>query len=304
MIKSPFFPQVNLLLRVLPYLMEDERFALKGGSAINLFWREMPRLSVDIDLTYLVIEDRETTLNNISNILFKASEKISKSLPLLKINPRIGKDKKIKKLIINSTDALIKVEPNETIRGTVFPCEINDLCRRAQDEFELFLSARTLSLADLYGGKICAALDRQHPRDLFDLKILWENEGLTEEIRKAFLVYLISHNRPMHEILNPNLLDFKDVFNNEFLGMTNLKVTYPELCQVRQTIIQHLQTELTTDERRFLLSVKEMNPDWSLIGISGIENLPAVKWKMQNLKRMSKTKHSHFVNLLKQVLNL
>lgn len=64
--KTPFFQQVELLLRVLPFFVQDERVALKGGSAINLFVRNMPRLSVDIDLAYLVIEERETSLNNIS----------------------------------------------------------------------------------------------------------------------------------------------------------------------------------------------------------------------------------------------
>ena len=86
--------------------------------------------------------------------------------------------------------------------------------------------------------------------------------------------------------------------------MTNLSVTYKELEEVRKTIIELIQTNLTMKERQFLLSFKEMSPDWSLIELSGIENLPAVKWKMQNLTKMSKTKHSRFLKLLKQVLNL
>jgi predicted nucleotidyltransferase component of viral defense system len=300
--KKPFFQQVDLLLRVLPYLVQDERVALKGGSAINLFVRNLPRLSVDIDLTYLVIEDRETSLNNLSQILHSSSQKISAALPNLSIQPSLSREGRIRKLIINSGRAIVKVEPNETIRGAVFPCEIRDLCQKAQDEFEMFLSVPTLSMADLYGGKICAALARQHPRDIFDIKILLENEGLTEDIRKAFLVYLISHNRPMHEILNPNLLDFEAVFNNEFKGMTTVAVTYQELCQVRLNLIQLLQTELTIVERRFLLSVKEKKPEWTLLGIPGIENLPAVKWKLQNLEKMPSSKHLFSVLQLKRVL--
>ncbi len=61
-----------------------------------------------------------------------------------------------------------------------------------------------LSFADLYGGKICAALDRQHPRDLFDIKLLSEARGLNEEVSQAFVIYLASHNRPMSELLSPN----------------------------------------------------------------------------------------------------
>ena len=300
--RTPFFKQVELLLRVLPFFVQDERMALKGGSAINLFVRNMPRLSVDIDLAYLVIEDRETSLNNISQILYSSSQKISSVFRNINIQPSYSQSRHLKKLFIKSEDSLIKIEPNETIRGTVFPCILYDLCIPAQNEFLMFIRVRTLSMADLYGGKICAALDRQHPRDIFDLKILLENEGLTEEIRKAFLVYLISHNRPIHELLNPNLLDFKTVFNNEFEGMTTVSVTYEELCQVRQNLIQLLQTELTDLERRFLLSVKEKKPDWTLLGIPKIENLPAVKWKLQNLEKMSTAKHSSSLEKLKRVL--
>ena len=62
---SPFFKQVELLLRTLPYIAAEKCFALKGGTAINLFVRDMPRLSVDVDLTYLPVEPREESLGKI-----------------------------------------------------------------------------------------------------------------------------------------------------------------------------------------------------------------------------------------------
>jgi predicted nucleotidyltransferase component of viral defense system len=188
--------QVKLLLRVLPFFVNNNIFALKGGTAINLFVRNMPRLSVDIDLTYLLIEKRELSLNNISQTLSLSSQQITSKFPEITIRKKFSKSipERINKLFIKSEDCLIKVEPNEIIRGTVYPCHILDLCNEAQEKFEMFIKVNTLSIADLYGGKICAALDRQHPRDFFDLKILIENEGLTEKIRKAFLVYLISKN--------------------------------------------------------------------------------------------------------------
>lgn len=65
MAREQYMRQVELLVRTLPYIARHEAFALKGGTAINLFYREMPRLSVDIDLTYVPIEDRETTLKGI-----------------------------------------------------------------------------------------------------------------------------------------------------------------------------------------------------------------------------------------------
>lgn len=67
---SLFYRQVALLVRVLPWVATEKCLALKGGTAINLFVRDMPRLSVDIDLAYLPIEPREASLQHISAALF------------------------------------------------------------------------------------------------------------------------------------------------------------------------------------------------------------------------------------------
>ena len=69
MINTIYYNQAELLLRILPLIYRQREFALKGGTAINFFFRNLPRLSVDIDLVYLPIEDRATTLQNISNLL-------------------------------------------------------------------------------------------------------------------------------------------------------------------------------------------------------------------------------------------
>jgi predicted nucleotidyltransferase component of viral defense system len=302
--RSLFLAQVDLLLRILPYVMRDSRFALKGGSALNLFIRDLPRLSVDIDLTYLPIEDRDSTLANISDILTTISRDISKAMPQVMIQPLKATDGRLRKLVVRSGLVTVKVEPNETIRGSVFPCELRDLAPQVEEEFGLFMSVQTLSLADLYGGKICAALDRQHPRDLFDVQMLLANEGLTPAIRTAFLVYLISHNRPMVEVLQPNRQLLETAFNNEFLGMSRLSVSCEELIVVRERLIDLLRLSLSIDEKRFLLSVKELEPDWTLLGVTGVEELPAVRWKLQNLAKMPKQKHKLAVAKLKEVLDL
>lgn len=72
--------QVSLLLEVLPVLNEFKCFALKGGTAINLFIHDMPRLSVDIDLTYLPIESRDVFLSNIETKLLKMKRLIADNL--------------------------------------------------------------------------------------------------------------------------------------------------------------------------------------------------------------------------------
>ena len=198
----------------------------------------------------------------------------------------------------------IKIEPNLVIRGSVYSPHTRKLVKKAQELFEQDLSFCCLSLADLYGGKICAALDRQHPRDLFDVFILLKNEGITEEIRKAFLVYLISHPRPIIELLNPTLKDFSGVFENEFKGMTTTQIKLDDLLEARLSLIQFVQHSLNERERQFLLSVKKINPQWELLELQHIKNLPAVQWKLFNLKKMDKAKHLKAVEKLRSFLEM
>lgn len=198
----------------------------------------------------------------------------------------------------------MKIEPNEVIRGAVYPVEERELTQRAEDLFELSVAAQTLSLADLYGGKLCAALDRQHPRDLFDVNLLLDNEGITEEIRKAFVVYLVSHERPIHELLDPTLKNIRSICENEFAGMTMDPVSYEDLISARKTIVEMLRKELTKGEREFLVSLKAGEPKWDLVGIDGVEKLPAVQWKLTNVRKMSAKKQSELLEKLTRVLEL
>lgn len=73
---SVFFRQAELLLRTLPLLHEETDFAAKGGTAINFFVRNMPRLSVDIDLTFIPITDRVTAHDRISATLLRLSKRL------------------------------------------------------------------------------------------------------------------------------------------------------------------------------------------------------------------------------------
>ena len=182
---NTYLKQAELVLRILPYIAREEVFALKGGTAINFFWRDYPRLSVDIDLTYLKIHERALSLLDISDRLASIEMRIARIFPGIKVTQQLNKeDSKIKGLIIKDEDATVKIEVNPVIRGAVFPVVNKKLCPKAEVTFELTLSVNTLSFEDLYGGKICAALDRQHPRDLFDVKLLFDNDGFTS-CRKA-----------------------------------------------------------------------------------------------------------------------
>ena len=268
-----YLKQAELLLRVLPYVAREEVFALKGGTAINFFWRDLPRLSVDIDLAYIPVEDRNISLINISDRLVSIEARIQRGFPPVRITQRKDREK-IVGLIINSGDSIVKIEVNTVIRGSVFPVVNKKLRDKVEKQFELTVSTNTLSFEDLLGGKICAALDRQHPRDLFDIKLLFDKEGLTERIRKAFIVYLISHNRPLVELLNPGIQDIKQVFENEFSGMTTEDVKLSDLTDTRTELIKNIKTSLTEDEIKFLLSFKNNKPQWDLLGVDNIKDLP------------------------------
>jgi len=156
--------QVRLLIETLPYVMKDPRFALKGGTAINLFVRNLPRFSVDIDLTYLPVEPRDETIRNINGLLKDAALAIEKAIPKCKVKPNRSFDSGQElKLLIERDGTAIKVEANYILRGFVLPAEVRTLVEAARERFEVSASVQTVSLADLYGGKICAALHRQHP---------------------------------------------------------------------------------------------------------------------------------------------
>ncbi|MBI4524043.1 MAG: nucleotidyl transferase AbiEii/AbiGii toxin family protein [Deltaproteobacteria bacterium] len=294
------------MLKTIPHVAAESCFALKGGTAINLFVRDMPRLSVDIDLAYLPVDEpRETALKKSSEALGRIASAIKKKITGTRVQEsRAREPDRVIRLIVSTGTTRIKVEPNEVIRGSVFPAEERELTRRAEDLFELSVSARSLSLADLYGGKLCAALDRQHPRDLFDVKILLDNEGITDDIRRAFVVYLASHDRPIHELLDPKRKDVRRIYENEFAGMPVEEIAYKDLIAAREKLIEALKKDLTDDEKTFLVSIKAGEPNWSVLGIKDIEKLPAIQWKLANIRKIGAKKRGELLGKLKRTLGL
>lgn len=303
--ESPFYSAAKLMLDAMPYVAEEECFALKGGTAINFFVRDMPRLSVDIDLTYLPIEDRETSLENIHSALNRIAGQLKKANSRFQTQLSTSASNKLStKIHLMNDEAKIKIEPNFVIRGSLFSKEKRDLSPKVQELFEASVTMSIVSSADLYGGKLCAALDRQHPRDLFDVKILFENEGITEEIRRGFLIYLASHDRTMSEVLEPTRKDLTSVFKNQFAGMTTIPASLDDLIETREKLISTLNSSLTPQERHFLLAIKEGKPKWNLLNLPGIEKLPALQWKLLNVKKMKKEHHQEALNRLRTVLKV
>lgn len=296
MIEKTYKAQVNLLLQILPFVAKEDCFALKGGTAINLFERELPRLSVDIDLTYLPMEDRRTTLNNISKSLGRIKQDIESHLNSVSISTtkREGQDAKIN---CQSNEAQIKIEVNTVTRGHIYPTRRMMVTEKTEEEFEKFAEINVVSHAELFGGKICAAMDRQHPRDLFDVKILLEEEGLTNEVKNGFIVALLSHMRPINEVLVPNLVDNLEAYNNQFSGMTDMAFSYEDYENTRLKLIQTIKTVLKPEDKEFLLSFKAGKPDWTLFPITVTKELPAVRWKLKNIERLKQENQKKFQTL-------
>lgn len=288
MLDTPYKAQVDLLIKILPIIDEEKAFALKGGTAINLFIRDLPRLSVDIDLTYLPFDNRKTALQTITSSLRRIRDRIQHSIPNSTVNEVAQKDGTVAKLTVQTEEAQIKVEVNTIMRAHLFEPERLTLSGAVQNAFEQFAEITVISKAELFGGKICAALDRQHPRDLFDVYYLLQNEGLTQNIKYGFISALLSHNRPIHELLNPNLLDQREAFESQFVGMTNAPFTYEDFEFTRERLISEILKSLTNEDRKLLISFSEGAPKWNLFPYEKLKELPAIQWKLQNIQKLIK----------------
>jgi predicted nucleotidyltransferase component of viral defense system len=302
-----FYQQTKLLLSMLQHVRNETCFSLKGGTAINFFIQNMPRLSVDIDLAYQPMHTREIAIFEIN----AAVERIAQAIKRSDIAIQIRRDKSphtvIPKLVIYQDGVLVKLEVNGIIRGSVFAPEMLNLCQAAQDLFELSIRVQTASLADLYAGKFCAALNRQHPRDLFDIKVFFEQHTMTDAIRQAFLIYLASDKRPFHELLSPRLKPFAEqerIFRTEFEGMVAVAghIDYSQLSEVIPKLLEVIKKQMTANEKQFLLSCAEGDPEWGKIPFSHIKDLPALHWKLLNIKKMDQQKLTQACKALENCL--
>ncbi|MGY4473779.1 hypothetical protein ACVILL_001193 [Bradyrhizobium sp. USDA 3364] len=260
----------------------------------------MPRLSVDIDLTYVPVAPRAESLADIDAAMKRIVAKIKEKIPGAQVH-ETQKEGAIVKLVVRSQNVQIKIEVTPVLRGCVFEPVLISVRPAVENEFG-FAEARTVSFADLYAGKIVAALDRQHPRDLFDVRDLLASEGITDEIRKAFVVYLLSHDRPMSEVLASPQRDITDEFMHGFEGMTDKPVPKDELIAARKALVDAIVGKMPEAHRKFLVSFERGQPDWDLLGVPGAADLPAVRWRQQNLDKLSKDKRDRLVTDLEKVL--
>ncbi len=289
-----YLDTARLLTQVAPIVFQDGVFALKGGTAINMFVRDLPRLSVDLDL---VFPDhtlpREAALASINEAIRNAAERLNARGFLT--HTVASADAGETKLLIRRGAIEVKVEVNFVMRGTVYPVRMATLVPKAREALMADLELPVVSTEDLYGGKLVAAMDRQHPRDLFDCMQLFAHEGITPAIRRAFVVYLACHNRPVHEVLFPVSRDISQEYERTFKGMTAEPVALEELIATRDRLIHELQKGLDADERKFLISFVRNQPEWNLLGTTHFPDLPGIRWKLSNLEKLAKRSPQKFM---------
>lgn len=274
--------KVRLLLRILPIVVDEKCFAIHGGTAINLFVNDLLRLSVDIDLTYIPLENRTSSLNHINEALVRISSRIKELLKGVKVIPRLD----ICKLTCEYHGCQVKIEVNQTKRGIVGGNPVMMLlCAEAQEMFEMEVEARIVPLTQLYGGKIAAALSRQHPRDMFDINHMSLS---LEEAKYGFVFCLLGSDRPIYESFAPSLIDQREAIERQFAGMSDLNFTYDDYEETRRKLIENVKNIMTEEDKHFLVSFEQGNPVWEKSAYVEFADYPSVKWKLLNLSKLKK----------------
>lgn len=304
---EPYRDQVRLLLDILPLVMAEPVFALKGGTAINLFEWDLPRLSVDIDLTYLPNHGRAESLAAIGEALARTGTEIERRLPPTRVTQaRQGGEGMEVKLNCQRVRTQVKIEVNPSLRGHLLPVRDLACSSGVQEQFEAFVEARCVSHGELFGGKICAALDRQHPRDLFDVKRLLDHEGLVEEVRLGTIAALVSHGRPIGELVAPARKDHRETFRSQFEGMPFEPFTYDDHQATLERLVGMLRSSFTDADRNFLLSFEAGDPDWSRFPIQALSTLPAPQFKLMNIRTFreaSPARHEAALSALNEAMS-
>lgn len=281
---DPFRARLQLLTDLLPVVAREPRFALKGGTAINLFEHDLPRLSVDVDLTWLPMDDFDTDQRDISAALDAIAAALRAPPLRLHVARSVSAGRAdTTRLIASRPGARVQIETTPVMRGTVHPVRTLVVQPRVQAAFG-FAQMQVLDFADLYAGKLAAALSRQHPRDWFDVGLLLDSGRLDTALWRTFLVYLTASPKPAVEMLDPGEpRDLPTAFRTQFEGMTAAPVTVENLLATRRQLLGMIPERMDEAACEFLRSVEREAPDFGLIGLPQAADLPGVRRKLHNL---------------------
>ena len=247
-----------------------------------------------MDLTYIPLGSRKEGLAEIDKKLATISQQLQRALPNINIRPVPNK------LLCTLGRSTVKIEVNGIKRGIIGPTIEMPLCDKAQEEFGMYCKARIVPVEQLYGGKIAAALSRQHPRDLFDYNYM-ETDKI-DGLKRGLMFALLGSDRPFIESLSPNNINQQEALENQFRGMTDIPFTYENYENARKQLIAFINSLLNEEDKAFLVSFEEGNPQWEKSAYSDFRDFPSIQWKLLNvtkLKTQNPGKHKQEVERLK-----
>jgi hypothetical protein len=288
---------VRLMLRVAPHVFNNPLFAMKGGTALNVFLHDMPRLSVDIDLVFRDhAMQRAQALTAIREELNAMAERLKR----LGLNSSLTKStdgSETKLTVVHGNDhrTKVKIEINQNFRGTLLPVQKMRLAETARNMFASDIDVPALAPEELYGGKIVAALDRQHPRDFFDVREMFQRGHFGPPVVDCFVCYLAGQFKtPIHSVLFSEDEDISALYEAEFIGMTTEEVSLAELEQARATLRAAILNSLEDRHKEFLLGLARLEADWDLLPYPHVRELPAVRRRLENLSNKQKRNPEKF----------
>lgn len=127
--------RVRLLIDILPVLGQEPRFALKGGTAINLFEHDLPRLSVDIDLAWLPVHDYAEDARLIAEALEHLANMLRARPLQLQVQLSAGDGAGVTRLVVSRGCARVQIETTPVMRGTVHPTRSMVVRPRVEEVF-------------------------------------------------------------------------------------------------------------------------------------------------------------------------
>ena len=284
---------VRLMLHIAPHVFRTPDFAMKGGTALNIFLHDMPRMSVDIDVAFTNhTVSRDEALKSIRQELQSLGERLE---PLgLKATLVSTGDSEDVKILVSRDTVSVKVEVNYNFRGTLLRPREARISESARRSFAVDFAIPSLAREELYGGKLVAALDRQHPRDFFDVREMFLGNHFDAGVVDCFVCYLAGHNNTVHGVLFSKDKKITNLYEEQFVGMTTHPVSLAELQEARSNLRSALLTNLQDRHKQFLLGLVRLEPDWSLMPFPHLRELPALKWKILNLEKLRRTNPKKF----------
>jgi hypothetical protein len=288
---------VRLMLRAAPHVLSNPVFAMKGGTALNVFLHDLPRLSVDIDL---VFTDHAVPRGEALIAIKDELEAMVLRLRRLGLNSSLtkstdGSETKLTLVKGNDHRTKVKIEINQNFRGTLLPVQKIRLAEKARDMFATDVEVPSLTPAELYGGKMVAALDRQHPRDFFDVREMFHRGYFGPTVVDCFVGYLAGQFKtPIHSVLFSEDRDISLLYKAEFNGITAEEVSLADLELARTTLRAELFNGLEDRHKEFLLGVARLEVDWDLMPFPHLCDMPAVRRRLENLENKRKRNPEKF----------